>query len=226
VTAPAPRESSRDQNAARTVVHLLRHGEVFNPKGIFYGQLPGYRLSDLGERMAERAAGFFSSRDVVAVIASPMERAQQTAGPVAVAHDLKVGTDPRLTEATSVFEGQTFGVGDGSLMRPKQWKHLRNPFRPSWGEAYVEVAARMLAVVHDVRDQVRGHEVVLVSHQLPIWMARLAAEQRRLWHDPRKRQCSLASVTSLSYDGDRLVSVSYTEPSYDLLPGAQKLAGA
>jgi broad specificity phosphatase PhoE len=215
-----------DEKIDRTVVHLLRHGEVYNPEGVFYGRLPGFRLSDLGLRMAERAAGFFSSRDIVLVIASPMERAQQTAAPVAAAHDLEVGVDPRITEATSVFQGQTFGVGDGSLKHPRQWKHLRNPFRPSWGEPYQQVADRMLAAAADARDLVRGHEVVLVSHQMPIWMARLAAENRRLWHDPRKRECSLASITSISYKEDRIVGTAYAEPSRDLLPGAAKIAGA
>jgi broad specificity phosphatase PhoE len=215
-----------DESVDRTVVHLLRHGEVYNPNGVFYGRLPGFRLSALGERMAERAAGFFSSRDIVMVISSPMERAQQTAIPVAAAHDLEIGTDPRLIEATSVFEGQTFGVGDGSLKHPKHWKHLRNPFRPSWGEPYAQVASRMLEAAQAARELVRGHEVVLVSHQMPIWMARLATEHKRLWHDPRKRECSLASITSISYEGDTVVSVAYAEPSRDLLPGAQKVAGA
>jgi broad specificity phosphatase PhoE len=215
-----------DDAAERTVVHLLRHGEVYNPEHIFYGRLPGFKLSDLGLRMAERAAGFFSSRDIVLVIASPMERAQQTAAPVAAAHDLPVGVDPRITEATNVFEGRTFAFGDGSLRHPGVWKFLVNPFRPSWGEPYQQVADRMTAAVADARNLARGHEAVLVSHQMPIWMARLAAEHRRLWHDPRKRQCSLASVTSLTYQGDRLVSVDYAEPSSDLLPGAQQKAGA
>ncbi len=211
---------------SRTVVHLLRHGEVHNPEGVLYGRLPGYRLSELGERMAQRAAGFFSTRDIVLVIASPLERAQQTAAPVAAAHDLPVGTDPRITEAENVFQGLTFGVGDGSLRHPRHWKYLLNPFRPSWGEPYRQVADRMLAAAADARRQADGHEAVLVSHQLPIWTARLAAENRRLWGDPRGRECSLASVTSLSYDGDEIVAVAYTEPSRDLLPGAAKIAGA
>jgi broad specificity phosphatase PhoE len=215
-----------DESSGRTVVHLLRHGEVYNPEGIFYGRLPGFRLSELGQRMAERAAGFFSSRDVVLVVASPMERAQQTAAPVAAAHDLGVGIDPRITEATSVFEGRAFGIGDGSLKHPKHWKHLRNPFRPSWGEPYQQVADRILTAASDARQLAAGHEAVLVSHQLPIWMARLTAENRHLWHDPRRRVCSLASITSLTYDAGTIVSVTYTEPSRDLLPGAQKIAGA
>jgi broad specificity phosphatase PhoE len=211
---------------ARTVVHLLRHGEVFNPDGVLYGRLPGYKLSDLGHRMAERAAGFFALRDIAEVTASPMERAQQTAAPVAAAHDLTVGEDPRIIEAASHFEGLTFGVGDGSLRHPRHWWVLRNPIRPSWGEPYQEIAARMLAAAADARDRVRGREAVLVSHQSPIWLARLSAENKRLWHDPRKRECSLASVTSLIYEDDRLARIEYSEPSKDLLPAAQKTAGA
>ncbi len=76
----------------------------------------------------------------------------------------------------------------------------------------------MLAAMADARDAARGHEALLVSHQLPIWTARSVATGRRLWHDPRKRQCSLASLTSFTYDGDELVSVAYEEPAHDLLP--------
>lgn len=226
VNAGLTRPPVGDEASGRTVIHLLRHGEVYNPEAVFYGRLAGFRLSDLGQRMAERAAGYFSSLDIVLVIASPMERAQQTAAPVAAAHDLEVGVDARITEATSVFEGLTFGVGDGSLRHPRHWRHLVNPFRPSWGEPYQQVADRMLAAASDARDLVRGHEAVLVSHQMPIWIARLAAQNKRLWHDPRRRECSLASITSITYEGERVVSVGYTEPSRDLLPGAQKIAGA
>ena len=210
----------------RTVVHLLRHGEVYNPEGVLYGRLPGYFLSDLGQVMAERAATALANHDVTAVISSPMERAQQTAQPIAEKHGLVTQTDPLLIEADNIFEGQRVSVGDGVLKQPKTWRHLWTPFRPSWGEPYDEVAARMTAAVHAARDQARGHEAVLVSHQLPIWVARLRAEDRRLWHDPRSRQCSLASLTSLAYEGDDLVAITYTEPSRDLLAKASKIAGA
>lgn len=208
------------------MVHLLRHGEVYNPEKVLYGRLPGYRLSDLGEQMAQRAAVALADNDVVHVIASPMERAQQTAAPVAQAHGLSVETDDRLIEADNVFEGQRVSVGDGVLRDPRTWRHLYNPFRPSWGEPYAQLAARMGAAIDSARQAARGHEAVLVSHQLPIWIARLAAEERRLWHDPRSRQCTLASLTSLEFDRDRLASITYTEPSRDLLPGASKVAGA
>lgn len=210
----------------RTVVHLLRHGEVHNPEGILYGRLPGFLLSDLGEQMAVRAADALADNDVTVVVSSPMDRAQQTASPVAERHGVGVQTDARLIEADNVFEGQRVSVGDGVLRRPRSWKHLYNPFRPSWGEPYDELAARMHAAIDAARASARGHEAVLVSHQLPIWIARLAAEERHLWHDPRSRQCTLASLTSLTYDDDSLTAITYTEPSRDLLARSSKIAGA
>lgn len=210
----------------RTVVHLLRHGEVFNPDGVLYGRLPGFYLSDLGQEMAVRAADALAGHDITHVVSSPMERAQQTAAPMAERHGLGVEIDPRVIEADNIFEGQRVSVGDGVLRQPKAWRHLYNPFKPSWGEPYTEVADRMHAAVRDARDSAQGHEAVIVSHQLPIWIARLRAEDRRLWHDPRSRQCTLASLTSLTYDDDRLAAITYTEPSRDLLPGASKIAGA
>lgn len=210
----------------RTVVHLLRHGEVYNPEGVLYGRLPGYRLSDLGVEMAHRAADALRGNDISHVISSPMERAQQTATPVAAAHELPIDTDPLLIEAENVFEGKRVSVGDGVLKQPRTWKHLYNPFRPSWGEPYEQVAARMGAAIDAARVKARGHEAVLVSHQLPIWIARLAAENRRLWHDPRSRQCTLASITSLTFDDDALIAIGYSEPSRDLIGKASKVAGA
>jgi len=211
-----------------TTVHLLRHGEVHNPEGVLYGRLPGYNLSELGRQMAERVADRLKAdgHDVVHLVASPLERAQQTARPVAEAFGLDVATDERIIEAGNHFQGLTFGVGDGSLRHPRHWWHLRNPLTPSWGEPYRQIAVRMLAAAADARQKAEGHEAVLVSHQLPVWIARLAAERRRFVHDPRRRECTLASLTSLEYDGDRLVGVRYSEPAADLLPGANPVAGA
>ncbi|WP_199425008.1 histidine phosphatase family protein [Actinotalea solisilvae] len=217
-----------------TTVHLLRHGEVHNPEGVLYGRLEGFRLSERGVAMAERIAEHLvgrgpaggERRDVVHVVASPLQRAQETAAPIAAAFGLETATDERLVEAANHFEGRTFGVGDGSLRRPAHWPYLWNPFRPSWGEPYREQVARMLAAVASARDAAAGHEAVVVSHQLPIWVTRSALEGRRLWHDPRRRECSVASLTSLHYDGDRLTGLTYSEPAGDLLPQARALPGA
>jgi broad specificity phosphatase PhoE len=205
-----------------TAVHLLRHGEVHNPHGVLYGRLPGYHLSERGLAMAERLGEVLGRRDVTHLVSSPLERARETAAPAARALGLVPVLDERVIEAANVFEGKTFGVGDGSLKRPSQWRHLWNPFRPSWGEPYALVAARMLAALADARDAAAGHEAVVVSHQLPVWVARLAVEGRRFVHDPRRRQCSVASLTTITYEGtyesSHVVSVAYSEPAADLLP--------
>ncbi|WP_067490882.1 histidine phosphatase family protein [Actinomadura hibisca] len=209
----------------KTIVHLLRHGEVHNPEGVLYGRLPGYRLSEDGVLMAKAAARWFADRDVTALFSSPMQRALETAAPLADAFDLPVTVDDRLIEAGNHFEGLTFGVGAGSLRRPEHWRHLYNPFAPSWGEPYREIAARMRAAVIRARDAAPGHEAVAVSHQLPIWILRSHAEKRRLWHHPGRRECGLASITSLTFEGSRLVEVAYVDPCAGLGKGTG-VAGA
>jgi broad specificity phosphatase PhoE len=201
----------------RTTVHLLRHGEVENPQRILYGRLPGYRLSPLGEQMAVAAGRALAGRDITALYASPLDRAQQTAAPLAEQFGLPVTTDERLTEGGNFFEGKRFGVGDGALRHPRTWWVLRNPFRPSWGEPYRAIAARMVAALAAARHAAAGHEAVCVSHQLPVWILRQHLTGRRLWHDPRRRQCALASLTSFHFDGERLVEVAYAEPAADLI---------
>jgi broad specificity phosphatase PhoE len=201
-----------------TVVHLLRHGEVHNPDGVLYGRLPGYQLSELGARMASRVTDALVERDVAQLVASPLERAQDTARPIAERLGLEIVTDHRVIEAGNHFEGRAFGVGDGALRRPSAWWHLRNPWKPSWGEPYKQVVERMMAAMADARDTVRGREAVIVTHQLPVWITRSAVEGLSFLHDPRRRQCTLCSLTSFTYVDREVVSVSYSEPAADLLP--------
>ena len=207
-----------------TVVHLLRHGEVHNPEGVLYGRRDGYHLSELGQKMADRVAAALTDRDITHVRSSPLERAQETAAPTAAAHDLEIVTDERVIESTNVFEGKRFAGGSNALSRPSSWRYLWNPWKPSWGEPYKEIVARMMSAVHDARVEAAGHEAVVVSHQLPIWTTRLAAEKRSFLHDPRKRQCTLCSLTSFHFVGDRLTQVSYSEPAGDLIPTKDKAA--
>jgi broad specificity phosphatase PhoE len=208
----------------RTVVHLLRHGEVDNPEGVLYGRLPDYHLSAAGKEMADKAARFLAPRDVTYLVSSPLERAQETAAPLAAAFGLDVALDGRLIEPANAFEGTRFGVGDGSLRRPANWQKLWNPFRPSWGEPYADIAARMAEAVDAARAVADGHEAVCVTHQLPIWTLRRHLEGHRLWHHPKRRECGLASVTSLVYDDDRISGIDYAEPAgptpADATPGA------
>jgi broad specificity phosphatase PhoE len=213
----------------RTVVHVLRHGEVNNPQKILYGRLPGYKLSELGAQMAKAAAEALKDRDIAYVVSSPLERALETADPIAAQFAAEVATDDRLLESLNRFEGKTFGVGDGALRHPRNWWTLRDPFTPSWGEPYRMIAKRMLAAVESARDASYGREAVCVSHQLPIWTLRRYLERRRLWHDPRHRQCALASLTSIHFDDDRVVRVGYEEPAAHLInlsPDARTAKGA
>ncbi len=202
----------------KTTVHLLRHGEVHNPTGVLYGRRSGFHLSDLGRTMAQRVADTIGDRDITQVWASPLERAQQTAQPLAIRLGLEIVTEDRVIESSNKFEGKTFGAGGGELKKPSSWRYLWNPFRPSWGEPYKELVARMVAAVNDARRAAEGHEAVVVSHQLPIWITRLYAEGRSYVHDPRSRQCTLCSLTSFTFDGERLASISYSEPAADLIP--------
>ncbi|PRX99897.1 histidine phosphatase family protein [Allonocardiopsis opalescens] len=206
-----------------TVVHLLRHGEVHNPEGVLYGRLPEFHLSDNGRNMAKAVAGWFAGHDVVALYSSPLERAQETAEPISEAFGLPIHLDERLVEAGNRLQGKI--VNRDALRDPRTWRYLYNPVLPSWGEPYHEIRRRMVAQIRAVRAEARGREAVCVSHQLPIWITRRASEGRRLWHRPDRRQCALASVTSLTFEHDRLVSVSYTEPAAGLIvdsgpPGA------
>lgn len=199
--------------ATITKVHLVRHGEVFNPEKVLYGRLPGFRLSENGERQAKVTAEYLAAGDVAAVVASPLDRAQQTAIPIAAAHGLDVRTDHRLIESRNAFEGKPFEAGPAVFRYPSMWRLLANPLRPSWGEPYAEIAARMLAAAHHWRDAYPGREVVLVSHQLPVWTARRAMEGLHLWHRPDRRECGLASVTTAVYAGSALARVEYAEPN-------------
>ncbi len=220
----------------QATVHLVRHGEVHNPEGVLYGRIPGFRLSALGRQMAQQVADHFRARAdagarIVYLAASPLERAQETAQPIARALGLDIETEPRIVEAENRFEG--LSVTKHQLRNPRYWPLLINPLTPSWGEPYAGQVVRMMQAVDHAREQAVALgagdspvEAILVSHQLPVWVTRLAAEGRRLWHDPRNRECTLTSVTSLIFNEGRLARVDYAEPCADLLPGATNIPGA
>ncbi|WP_077489070.1 histidine phosphatase family protein [Sinomonas mesophila] len=219
-----------------STVHLLRHGEVYNPAGVLYGRLPDFHLSELGRRMAVCLAEHFARQAhdgarFAYLAASPLTRAQETAAPTAEALGLAVETEPRIIEAQNHFEG--LRVTRAELMKPRHWRYFANPLRPSWGEAYEAQAARVLEAAADaariaVERGGDGAQAILVAHQLPIWAARLKAEGRRLAHDPRRRECTLTSVTSLDIDTSTgaVTAVHYAEPAAWLLPGASTTPGA
>ncbi|WP_296138132.1 histidine phosphatase family protein [uncultured Tessaracoccus sp.] len=203
-----------------TTLHVLRHGQVHNPEGLLYGRLPGFGLSELGHRMAERMAEHFADVELTHLRCSPLQRARETMRPTEAQHpELDCVVDDRLIEAANVFEGKVFGEHNRALFDPRMAWHVRNPLRPSWGEPYRSIAARMLAAFADAaRAAGPGGTALLVSHQLPIYIARRAVEGRSFVHDPRRRGTTLCSVTTFTYVDGLPVGVRYAEPVADLLP--------
>ena len=200
-------------------IHFVRHGEVHNPEKILYGLQPGWRLSDRGNEMAAVIGDWSTKLDLGAIHSSPLQRAQETVAPIVAKHKLSLTTDKNLIEASNIFEGKKFELGSGVLRHPSSWRYLYNPWKPSWGEPYDQLISRMLKGLFAARDAADGKDAICVSHQLPIWILRSAVEGRRLLHDPRKRECTLASVTSFELDSEGMISsVSYSEPAKHLLP--------
>jgi len=197
---------------SRTVVHLLRHGKVHNPSGVLYGRLPGFNLAASGRAMAVGIAEHLEAADITYIAASSLERAQETAAPLAGVKGLELHTDDRLIEAGNRFEGMRVAVGDGVLREPRHWPKMRNPFLPSWGEPYLQIAHRMIAAVYSAVAAAEGHEALLVSHQLPIVTVRRYLQGLRLWHNPRARECSVASLTSLTFADGVFAGLEYSEP--------------
>ena len=200
-------------------IHFVRHGEVHNPEKILYGLQPGWRLSERGQKMAQVVSQWSQNLNLGAIHSSPLQRAQETVAPIIAKHNLVLTNDSNLIEASNIFEGKKFELGSGVLKHPSSWRYLWNPWRPSWGEPYEKLISRMLKALFTARDAADGKDAICVSHQLPIWILRSAIEGRRLIHDPRKRECSLASVTSFELDNEGMISsVSYSEPAKHLLP--------
>ncbi len=193
-------------------LHLVRHGEVHNPTRVLYGRLPNFRLSDDGRRMARSAAEYVQSLDrpVSALYASPLQRTQESAEPFAEVFGLEPVIDERVIEPTNVFEGKRM---KRAVLSPSNWRYLSDPTIPSWGEPYLEVVERMDSAMRDAWNAADGGDVVIVSHQLPIWITHLAVAGDRLRHDPRRRRCALSSITSFERHGDEWREVSYVEPA-------------
>lgn len=181
---------------------------------MLYGRLPGFGLSELGHRMAQLAADSLADRPVVSLLASPLQRTQESAAPWAERFGLEVRLDERLIEPANRFEGTNVRRG---MRNPRNWPYLAWPWRPTWGEAFVSIRARMMSAVAQAYAEADGGEVVLVTHQLPIWMVARTVARKPLAHDPRARRCSLSSITTLAWRDGAFVEVDYQEPAAELL---------
>lgn len=197
-------------------VHFVRHGEVENPDGILYGRLPGFGLSERGHRMAQLAAEHLAARRVPAarLLVSPLQRTVESAAPIARALGLAPVLDERIIEPWNRFQGRRTRGRYSALREPANWRHVWNPLRPSWGEPYRQIRDRMRQAALDAIAAAQGGDVIIVSHQLPIWIVHLALNRKPLVHDPRRRRCALSSITTFDYHPARgFVEVGYQEPA-------------
>lgn len=190
----------------------MRHGEVHNPQRVLYGRLPNFRLSDHGRVMARAAAEHVRDlgRPVTALYASPLQRTQESAEPFTEIFGMPPVLDARVIEPTNVFEGRRMSR---ALRDPRNWWHLRTPSLPSWGEPYRQVVDRMDSAMREWWAAADDGDVVVVSHQLPIWITHLSVAGLPLRHDPRRRRCALSSVTSFELHGDVWREVEYVQPA-------------
>jgi broad specificity phosphatase PhoE len=202
-------------------LHLVRHGEVFNPQGVLYERLDGFELSDTGHQMAEAAALELANqgREITKLLASPLLRTQQSAAPISKRFGLEIGIEPRVIEPWNKFKGLKVGPR-AILKRPSIALNLYNPSRPSWGEPFLEIADRMTMAALDAWQETDRGDVVIVSHQLPIWMLYRSSQGLKLPHDPRARRCSLSSITSFEVVDGKLQEVGYLEPGLNLAANA------
>ncbi|MBP3089307.1 histidine phosphatase family protein [Corynebacterium sp. sy017] len=202
--------------SSTTIVHLVRHGEVHNPERILYGRLPDYHLSARGESMAAATAAAFAGHDVAILRSSPLERAQETAAPIAQVTGLDNSIDELLLEAGNRYEGLRVKSLRSQLWNPVHWPLMHNPMLPSWGEHYEDILTRMLTAIESARREAEGHEAILVSHQLPIVCVQRYAQGKKLAHNPAARRCELASVSSLVFHDRELVECIYSEPAREI----------
>lgn len=212
-----------------TTIHFVRHGEVHNPDHILYERLPGFHLSDRGRRMAEATARYLAAspqtNTAAAVYSSPLDRTRETAQAILTAlnetrmvrneEPLELVTDQRIIEAGNNFRGTRIGHGEGALWRNGNWRLVTNLWKPSWGESYRQIAARVSAFAQEKVREHAGQQIIVVSHESPIWSYRHLLETGHPEHNMLLRHTALASVTSITYDSQtgNVMSITYVDPA-------------
>jgi broad specificity phosphatase PhoE len=171
-------------------VHLVRHGQVHNPRRIVYGRLPGWTLSEKGRAQAEEVARDLAGRPVAALYASPLERARETAGILGRALGLPVQVRNDLIESALAAQWEGMSWPHVWLTHQREWQtYRRRPLEMSAPEPLAVLAARMAAAVRGLAAEHPGREVVAVSHGDPIKAAVLALTRGDLarLHDAKLR---------------------------------------
>ena len=180
------------------LVHLVRHGEVHNPRHLVYASLPGFRLSRRGVRQTRQAGGYLGGRPLTAVWSSPLERALQTAENLATPHRLEVKVIPDLVEWKLMDRWAGHRWEEIPELFPGEMEaYLQHPtelaFTP---ETLAELAERIATAVRRAEATVTDGEVAVVGHQDPIQAGRLlltGRSQEKLFQD-RPEHCSVITL--------------------------------
>ena len=189
-----------------TLVLLVRHGQTATTGTLLPGRAAGLHLADAGRAQAERVAERIAElKNVAAVYASPLERARETATPIARALQLKTRVDKGLLECDF---GEWTGSELKTLMKLPEWKAVQrypSGFRFPGGESFTEMQVRMVSAIDRLRAAHPAAVVVAVSHADPIKAAVAHAMGTHL--DLFQRiVISTCSVTAIAYtDGGPMV---------------------
>lgn len=191
---------------------LIRHGENdYIKKGILPGQMPGVHLNDKGRAQAQALAEKLAQAPIKAVYTSPLERAVETAEPIAAALGLEAAIRPGLIETNC---GEWQGKSLKPLRRLKVWRVVQNTpslFRFPGGESFAESQGRVVAEIESLRVQYEEKDMfVCVSHGDPIRLAVAYYLGLPLDHFQRLF-ASPASITALYIGeaGSRLLTLNF-----------------
>jgi probable phosphoglycerate mutase len=202
--------------AASTLVLLVRHGLTPTTGRVLPGRMRGLHLSDEGRRQAEAVAQRLASVPRIdAIYASPLERARETAAPLARQRGLAVRVERGLLESDL---GAWTGLSIARAAKRPEWGIVqRHPaaFRFPGGESFVEMQARMTSTVDRLIARHRGRTIVVVSHADPI--RTLVAHALGTPLDLFQRIIvAPASVTAIAYRADGLSVLTVNAVDGDL----------
>jgi broad specificity phosphatase PhoE len=203
-----------------TVIHFVRHGEVYNPQAVYYGRLPAFPLSKLGRQQAQAAADFLCQYRLAAVFSSPLDRAIETSEIISQPHNgLTWQVSELLNEAYTPFDGQPM-----SMVAARDWDVYTGNKQPY--EQPSDVLRRAQQFVAEIRQQYMGQYVVATTHGdviafMMLWVKEIPAtpqEKLRLYQG----YLAQASVTTFTYQTaseHEVPSIEYVAPHKEPLPG-------
>ena len=196
-----------------TRIFLCRHAHPANPERVFYGHLPGFGLSALGERQALGLGDYLSGYPVQRFYASPLQRAQETAtlANSRLSREVPIETRDALVEAAFGRYLQGTRQTRAVLTKPLFWVHLVRPGLVSFDEPVPDLARRVNSVCLEAVAACRGQAAVLVSHADPIKAVWNVYLRRADWRF-HFLELAKGGFLELVYDDDRLVTVHAHSP--------------